>query len=394
MKSGVSDRWLWALLINVALAQASIYVMRPMITYRAIENGASSFEIGVIASIYALLPLLVAVPMGRWVGRLGEIPLLVAGSLSFIALGIAFAFLNNVIAIALATAVAGVAHLSNVAASQAMVASRSPVHLQDHNFGYFSFSTSLGHTVGPVIGGLIAGSSGVLPESSTSAFVFASIVAALSLLPFLFFKGLAEVKSKAERDAAGSIKARDVMRRPGIKPAIWTSLAVASTNDVLVVILPLVGTEFGISPVTIGVILSLRSGSAMISRFFLGRSTARFGSARVMNYSIFISALLLFVSVFATSAVTLGASMAVIGFLLGMGQPLTMSIVSKKTPVEERAMAISIRLFGNRFGQFIVPMGAGALAAPFGGGSVFIGLAVLITSAGVVSLKNLSDREN
>jgi MFS family permease len=394
MKSGVSDRWLWALLINVALAQASIYVMRPMITYRAIENGASSFEIGVIASIYALLPLLVAVPMGRWVGRLGEIPLLVTGSLSFIALGIAFAFLNNVIAIALATAVAGVAHLSNVAASQAMVASRSPVHLQDHNFGYFSFSTSLGHTVGPVIGGLIAGSSGVLPESSTSAFVFASIVAALSLLPFLFFKGLAEVKSKAERDAAGSIKARDVMRRPGIKPAIWTSLAVASTNDVLVVILPLVGTEFGISPVTIGVILSLRSGSAMISRFFLGRSTARFGSARVMNYSIFISALLLFVSIFATSAITLGASMAVIGFLLGMGQPLTMSIVSKKTPIEERAMAISIRLFGNRFGQFIVPMGAGALAAPFGGGSVFIGLAVLIASAGVVSVKNLSDKEN
>ncbi|NBV12191.1 MAG: MFS transporter [Actinobacteria bacterium] len=123
--------WLWALLINVALAQASIYVMRPMITYRAIENGASGFEIGLIASIYALLPLIVAVPMGRWVGRLGELPLLVAGSLAFIALGISFAFLNDVIAIAIATAVAGVAHLANVAASQAMVASRSPVELQD-----------------------------------------------------------------------------------------------------------------------------------------------------------------------------------------------------------------------------------------------------------------------
>jgi MFS family permease len=392
MKKSSNEPWLWALLINVALAQASIYVMRPMITYRAIENGASSFEIGLIASIYALLPLIVAVPMGRWVGRLGEIPLLVAGSLSFIALGIAFAFLNDVVAIAIATAIAGVAHLANVAASQAMVASRSPVHLQDHNFGYFSFSTSLGHTVGPVVGGFIAGSSGVLPESSTSAFVFASIVAALSLLPFLVFKGLKQAKSKEEREAAGSIKARDVMRRPGIKPAIWTSLAVASTNDVLVVILPLVGTEFGISPVIIGVILSLRSGSAMISRFFLGRSTARFGSARVMNYSIFISAILLFVSVFATSAITLGASMAAIGFLLGMGQPLTMSIVSKKTPMEERAMAISIRLFGNRLGQFVVPFGAGALAAPFGGGAVFVGLAALIASAGIVSFTKLDDK--
>jgi len=382
--------WLWALLINVAFAQASIYVMRPMITYRAIENGASSFEIGLIASIYALLPLIVAVPMGRWVGRLGEIPLLVVGSVSFIALGISFAFLNDVIAIAIATAVAGVAHLANVAASQAMVASRSPVDLQDHNFGYFSFSTSLGHTFGPIIGGFIAGSSGVLPESSSSAFVFAAILAALSLIPFVIYRGLHEVKSKAEREAAGSIKARAVMRRPGIKPAIWTSLAVASTNDVLVVILPLVGTEYGISPVVIGAILSIRSGAAMISRFFLGRSTARFGSARVMNYSIFISSILLFASVYATSALALGAAMAVIGFLLGMGQPLTMSIVSKKTPIAERAMAISIRLFGNRFGQFLVPLGAGALAAPFGSGAVFAGLAALIASAGVVSITKLN----
>ena len=97
MNKGAPQRWLWALLINVALAQASIYVMRPMITYRAIENGASGFQIGLIASIYALLPLLVAVPVGRWVGRLGEVPLLIAGSLSFIALGISFAFLNDVL---------------------------------------------------------------------------------------------------------------------------------------------------------------------------------------------------------------------------------------------------------------------------------------------------------
>jgi len=109
-----------------------------------------------------------------------------------------------------------------------------------------------------------------------------------------------------------------------------------------------------------------------------------------MNYSIFISSILLFASVYATSALALGAAMAVIGFLLGMGQPLTMSIVSKKTPIAERAMAISIRLFGNRFGQFLVPLGAGALAAPFGSGAVFAGLAALIASAGVVSITKLN----
>ena len=389
-----SQRWLWALLINVALAQASIYVMRPMITYRALENGASGYQIGLIASIYALVPLVIAVQMGRWVGRIGEVPLLLTGCISFIALGLAFAFLNNIIAIAAATALAGIAHLSNVAASQAMVASRSPHELQDQNFGYFSFSTSMGHTFGPMLGGIIAGSSGVLPRSSTSAFVFASILALLAIVPFFLFKGLKEVRSQEERDAAGSIRARDVIKRPGIKPAIWTSLAVASTNDVLVVILPLVGTELGISPLVTGAILSIRSASAMVSRFSLGRLTKRFGSANVMNFSIIISAIFLFASAYASTAVTLGVVMAMIGFLLGIGQPLTMSIVSKKTPIEERAMAISIRLFGNRLGQFLVPLGAGALAAPFGAGAVFVGLAALIASAGVVSVSKLSDDTN
>mgnify|MGYP003344860043 CR=1 FL=1 len=391
MNTSSPNRWLWALLVNVAMAQASIYVMRPMITYRAIENGASTYEIGLIASIYALTPLLVAVSMGRWVGRFGEVPLLVIGSGAFIALAISLSFTNNIFALAAMTAIAGLAHLANVAASQSMVASKSPNQLQDHNFGYFSFSTSLGHTIGPMLGGLIAGSSGVLPKSSSAAFIFAALLAFLSLVPFFFIKEMKERKSKAERDIAGAIRARDVIKRPGIKPAIWTSLSVASVNDVLVVILPLVGTENGINPVVIGAILSLRSASAMVSRFLLGRLTSRFGSTKVMNYSIFLASVFLLMTLFATSALPLAILMAIVGFLLGVGQPLTMSIVSKKSPMEERAMAISIRLFGNRLGQFLVPLGVGVIAGPFGSSAIFIGLASLIASAGVVSIATLDD---
>jgi MFS family permease len=391
MKSSSPNRWLWALLVNVAMAQASIYVMRPMITYRALENGASTYEIGLIASIYALTPLLIAVSMGRWVGRFGEVPLLIIGSISFIVLAVSLSFTNNILAIAAMTAIAGIAHLANVAASQSMVASKSPNNLQDHNFGYFSFSTSLGHTVGPMLGGLIAGSAGVLPKSSSSAFIFAAILAFFSLIPFFMVKEMKERKSKQEREIAGAIRARDVVKRPGIKPAIWTSLSVASVNDVLVVILPLVGAENGINPVVIGGILSLRSASAMVSRFLLGRLTSRFGSTKVMNYSIFLASIFLLLTLFATSAIPLAILMAIVGFLLGVGQPLTMSIVSKKSPIEERAMAISIRLFGNRLGQFIVPLGAGAIAAPFGSSAIFIGLASLIASAGIISVATLDD---
>ena len=238
---------------------------------------------------------------------------------------------------------------------------------------------------------MIAGSAGVLPRSSTSAFIFAAILALFALVPLFLVKGIRGVKSQEERELAGSIRARDVVKRPGMKPAIWTSLAVAATNDVLVVILPLVGTENGISPVVIGAILSLRSAAAMVSRFSLGTLTSRFGSTRVMNYSMGLSALFLLMTLFAKSAIPLAVLMVIVGFLLGVGQPLTMSIVSKKSPIEERPMAISIRLFGNRLGQFLVPLGSGALAAPFGSSAIFIGLAGLIASAGAVSVATLDD---
>ena len=107
--------------------------MRPMITYHALENGASSYQIGLIAALYALVPLLIAVPMGRWVGRFGEVPLLVLGCFSFIALSLSFTRINNIAGIAAITSLAGIAHLSNVAASQSMVANRSSNERQDHN---------------------------------------------------------------------------------------------------------------------------------------------------------------------------------------------------------------------------------------------------------------------
>lgn len=389
-----SEPWLWTLLINVAFAQASIYVMRPMITYHALENGASSYQIGLIAALYALVPLLIAVPMGRWVGRFGEVPLLVLGCFSFIALSLSFTRINNIAGIAAITSLAGIAHLSNVAASQSMVANRSSNERQDHNFGYFSFATSSGHTFGPILGGIIAGSTGALPRSSSSAFIFAAFLALIALLPFIANRKFHQPKSAQDRLIAENIRAREVLARPGIKPAVWASLAVSATNDVLIVLLPLLGSERNISPVVIGLILSLRSAAAMVSRFSLGRLTNRYGTYQVLNVSILVSTIVIVISIFARSSFTLALSMIIVGFALGIGQPLTMSIVSKKSPVEERAMAISIRLSGNRLGQFLVPLGSGAIAGAFGSGSAFLALALLVASGGIVSVSTSKEGTN
>ena len=73
--------WARPLLLSSTLTQATIYVLRPMITYRAIELDASIVHIGVIAALYALFPVLLALQFGTWVGKIGEGKLIIAGTL-------------------------------------------------------------------------------------------------------------------------------------------------------------------------------------------------------------------------------------------------------------------------------------------------------------------------
>ena len=87
--------WGRPLLINSTLTQAAIYVLRPMITYRAIELDASTFQIGIVAALYALFPVLLALQFGSLVGKIGEGKFIIAGTISMAATAVALIFANS-----------------------------------------------------------------------------------------------------------------------------------------------------------------------------------------------------------------------------------------------------------------------------------------------------------
>jgi len=372
--------WARPLLVSSTLTQATIYVLRPMITYRAIELDASTFQIGIVAALYALFPVLLALQFGSLVGKIGEGKFLIAGTISMALTGLALVFANSVFTLAIATAFAGISHLACMVGGQSMVALRAPRENYDKYFGYYTFSASLGHLVGPLIAALVAGSDGTLPKSTSNAFLLGFALCVIALIPVLKWRN--EKPSVAAKSDTGTYSAAiALMKRPGILAAIYVSLAISSVADVLVVFLPLFGTENNFSPYAIGVILAIRAGTTMISRFFLGRLSARFSTFQLLMVSTSVSVIACAGMAFASTPITLGAIVFIAGFSLGIGQPLTMSLVSQKTAANERALAVSARLMGNRFGQFIVPGAAGALAASAGAGGVFIGLSVLLATS-------------
>jgi len=373
--------WAKPLLISSTLTQATIYVLRPMITYRALELDANAAQIGLIASVYALFPVVLALHFGKWVGRMGEAKFIIYGTLAMLVTSAALMFANSITLLALAAGAAGLAHLACMIGGQSMVALRAPRESYDRYFGFYTFSASVGHMLGPIVAAIVAGSNGNLPKSTSNAFLLGVVLTILALFPVIRWRK-ERPTVVAQQSSEGTYKtAINLVKRPGILAAIYISLAISSVADVLVVFLPLFGTENNFSPYAVGAILAIRAGTTMLSRFFLGRLSDRFTTFQLLWWSTVISVISCAAMAFARTPLTLGLIVFVAGFSLGIGQPLTMSLVSQKTESNERALAVSARLMGNRIGQFLVPAAAGIAAAASGVGAVFIGLAVLLGSS-------------
>ena len=177
-----SPLWIRRLLWSSAITQGVIYIVRPMITYRALELDASPTTVGLIASLYALLPVLMALSFGRWVGVIGEGRFLILGTASLVISSASLLFSHSIAILAIGAALSGTAHLACMVGGQTMVSLKSAPDKYEANFGYYTFSASLGQMVGPIIGAIAAGSTGVLPKSTAAAFIVALIFAAISSL--------------------------------------------------------------------------------------------------------------------------------------------------------------------------------------------------------------------
>ena len=102
--------WTKSVLISSTLTQATIYVLRPMITYRALELDANAAQIGLIASVYALFLVLLALQFGKWVGRMGEAKFIIYGTLAMLVTSAGLMVTNSILWLSIAAACAGTAH--------------------------------------------------------------------------------------------------------------------------------------------------------------------------------------------------------------------------------------------------------------------------------------------
>ncbi|QVQ52190.1 MFS transporter [Spiractinospora alimapuensis] len=377
--------WLWPLLTSVIFTHTALNLARPLISYRTIAVGGDAVAVGLITAAYALLPLLIAVPVGRMTDRARSTTWIIAFGGATLGAGcLALAGATNLAALAVASTIVGVGHLLSMVAGQGLMARLSPPERMDRDFGWFTAAASLGQLAGPLISGvLLADASGAdLLGATTTALVVAGVVGALGLVPVI---PLLRVRSAARstKDGARPVPAWDILRQPRLPSALLTSLALLSAVDILTAYLPLIAESRGISPMLVGVLLSLRAGFSLLSRLVLPWLLGRWSRKTLVVSSTLVSGIsLALVALPVAGPVTLAIVLSVGGFLLGLGQPLTMAQVATAAPPDARATALALRLWGNRLGQVAIPAAAAAVAGATGApGALLLSAVVLLGSA-------------
>lgn len=365
-----------ALLVHSALIQAVTFLVRPATTYRALELDVPGFALGLLAASYAVFPLLLALPIGGLVDRLGERRLMAIGAA--VVLGCS-AFLlfwgTSVPALVAGTALLGAGQLACVVGQQAVVANNAASTRLDSAFGYLTFAASLGQALGPLAISVVGGAS-VRPNTNAIFLLATAMSLVLFLTTFVISSKVSRGRRTAKEGPKGSAAA--LLRTPGVVRALATSATVLAVVDLTVVYLPALGAERGLTAATVGLMLTVRAVFSMVSRLGLGSMSRKLGRMKLLVLSLAISTVSLGVAAIPMPVWLLFIVMAFLGLGLGIGQPLTMSWLSAQAPEGQRGRALALRLAGNRVGQVVLPSAIGVVAVGLGAAGVFLASAVAV----------------
>lgn len=365
-------------LAHAVVIQVITFAMRPTLSYAVLDAGGSQALLGLVVAAFAVPALLLALPAGHVIDRIGERTALVIGALSLIvAAFIAMSDGGSVAVLLVATMFLGVGHLLSVIGEQAMVANTTSRGQYDSKFGYFTFASALGQTVGPLLLALPGGTVDTPPIRLI--FMVAGALSVVLLGISLCIRSSARILSATREKMLPA--AVGLLRTPGLVRALLAGSMVLASVDLFLAYLPALGHERGIAAVVVSAMLVVRSMFSMFSRLFLGPMVKLLGRRRLMVWTIAVSAAALMAFALPLPVSVLLALSALYGFAIGTCQPITMSWIAELATPGTRGLAMSLRLASNRLGQTVLPSVLGALAAAAGAAGVIAATGAMLVGA-------------
>ena len=366
-------RELYLLVLLLIIAHTAFNGIRIATSLAAIKAGGGALWVGVLTAMFNIVPAFVAIRVGRLVDRVPlKRPLLFGCAL--LAVGGAIAAIEPMLGVlALCACAIGIGWMAIAASSQCAVGLYGGSANRVRAFSVMSMGFSISSFLGPLIAGLM-----IDHVSFRAAFAVLAVLPAISAVALS--TRLLKLPTAPPRPDTGDGGARELFAMPVLRNTLITAAFITVGWDLYIFMVPVLGSELGLTATQIGSVLSLFAIAVFVVRFFMTSLTNRLGERGVMITAMTISGCTFLAFAFTHNYTLMLALSFVIGLGLGASQPIILSLLHDAAPAGRIGEVNGMRMTMISTSQWTMPLVFGMLSASTGMLPLF-----LIVGGGILS---------
>jgi MFS family permease len=351
----------------------------------ALANQASTFTVGVVLALFALVPMLIAVRAGRWLDAVGPWRPTVTGILLMLGgliLPAAFPYATaDVAPLLVSAALVGTGATLAMLSVQQVVGERADPNHRAAAFSWLALGASISGFFGPV-------GSGILIDSFGHRVAFAVLVALVLLALALTWANRALLPAR-DGTVTGPepLHPFELLKHTELRRVVIASALISMSWDLQTFMVPVHGTRVGLSASQIGFVLGSFSVATFSIRLAMPWLSRHFSEWQVLTYTLFSAAVAFVLFPFFSSL----APLLLVAFLLGLGlgaaQPNVMSLLHSRSPEGRVGEALGLRTTVMNSSHVVLPLVFGAFGSVLGATAMFWVMAGLVGTGGAATVR-------
>lgn len=350
---------------------------RVALSLHAIQQNATPYEVGLLMSLLAIIPMFLSVHAGRWTDRVGVfLPMCIALCLTTI--GALLPATNGTLHLLYSASVLlGTGFmLANIAINNAIGHASTP-ETRTQAFSLLALGYSISTVTGPMVTGFMIDYQGF-----TVTFLMLSAFSFTALL-VLFALSNASSVSASPAVSTTSPKVIDLLRHAPLRAVFITSGLLSMGWDLFTFMVPIQGARIGLSATTIGLIMGSFGAGTFLVRLAMPRIARSSSAWHILAAALGITSLVYFMfPLFSVVPVLVGLAF-LLGLGLGSALPMVMSLIYITAPEGRTGESVGVRSALINASQAILPLLFGALGSVTGPVPVFWTLAIMLAFGAV-----------
>jgi len=351
----------------------------------ALANKASTFTVGVMMALFALVPMLIAVRAGRWLDAVGPRRPTLTGILMMLGgmvLPAAFPYATaDVAPLLVAAALIGTGSTLSMMSIQQVVGERADPNHRAAAFSWLALGASTAGVIGPVASGVLIDNFG-----HRVAFAVMLLVLLLALGVFWLNRSLLPVRS-GELRGPEPLHPLELLKHTELRRILIASGAISMSWDLVNFVVPLHGTRAGLSASQIGLVIGCFAVATFTIRLAMPWLSRRFREWQLLTYTMLNTCVGFVLFPLLTSLAPLMAVAFLLGLGLGAALPNVMSLMHSRAPEGRVGEALGLRTIVMNSSHVVLPLVFGAFGSVLGVAAMLWAMAALVGAGGTAAVR-------